>query len=72
MPYNNKTNAEYKNNYEREKYDRIVILCEKGMKDKYKEYATNAGISVNAWINKAIQEKIERDSISDPDSTDSE
>lgn len=60
MPYNNKTNAEYKNNYEREKYDRIVLLVPKGEKEEFKKTAQTLNESVNQFIYKSIVERIAR------------
>ena len=68
----NKKYDNYKTELTKENYDRIGIYLIKGMREKIKETAAKYNLSSNAWINKAIQEKIERDSISDPDSTDSE
>lgn len=60
MPYNNKTNAEYKNSYEREKYDRVVLLVPKGEKDEFKKIAQTLNESVNQFIYKSIIERIAR------------
>lgn len=72
MTRTNQERNKYEEDYKNRNYDRVNLLLPKGQRDTLRAIATNAGISVNAWINKAIQEKIERDSISDPDSTDSE
>ena len=44
----------YQNNYNKEKYDRITIMAPKGKKDIIKAAATDLGISVNEFINRAI------------------
>lgn len=46
--------------YNEKAYDRIEITVPKGDKGKIKNIAEEAGSSVNAFINEAIQEKIER------------
>ena len=47
--------------YEQQNYDKILLRLEKGKKDRIKFYAENRGESLNGFINKAIDEKIERD-----------
>lgn len=54
-----KFGSEYKNNYEREKYDSIRLLTSKGYKDKLKQYASTQNMSLNKLINTAIQEYLE-------------
>lgn len=55
-----------KNSYESTKryhdkaYDRISLLVKKGYKETVKKHADKLGMSVNGFINEAIQEKIER------------
>ena len=44
----------YQNEYNKQKYDRITIMTPKGKKDKIKAAAKAAGISVNEFINQAI------------------
>ena len=48
----------YNNDFNREKYDRISLMAPKGRKEQIKEAAKLAGISVNAWINEAIEDKL--------------
>ena len=50
---NNKWNAKA--------YDRINLTVEKGKKDVLKAHAAQQGESVNGFINRAIDETIERD-----------
>ena len=50
---NNKWNAKA--------YDRINLTVPKGEKDTIKEHAETKGESVNAFINRAINETMERD-----------
>ncbi len=44
-----------------EKLDEVRIRMEKGKKDTIKDYAAAFGESINSYINKAIDEKMERD-----------
>jgi uncharacterized protein (DUF1778 family) len=50
-----------KNKYNAENYERISLNVPKGEKDKIKEHAEAMGESVNAFINRAISETMERD-----------
>lgn len=54
-----KTSAQIKatNKYDKENYDRVYLFLKKGTKDIYKKLATEEGLSLNAWITKAIEEK---------------
>jgi len=52
---NNKWNAKA--------YDRISLTVEKGKKDIIKAHASSKGESVNGFINRAINETIERDGL---------
>lgn len=49
------------NKYMRENYDRINLTVPKGRKDEIKTHAEGQGESVNGFINRAIDETIERD-----------
>lgn len=48
--------------YVKDKYDRVVLTMPKGKKERVQADAARHGISVNAYINAAIDEKMERDS----------
>ena len=48
--------------YVKDKYDRVVLTMTKGKKETVQADAARHGISVNAYINAAIDEKMERDS----------
>jgi len=56
-----KTSAAVKNKWNRENYDRIEIIVPKGKKERIQDEAAVRGKSVNAFINDAIDEKIERE-----------
>lgn len=50
-----------KNKYNAENYERISLNVPKGEKDKIREHAEAMGESVNGFINRAINETMERD-----------
>ena len=53
--------AKWQNDYISRTYDRINLTVEKGKKDIIKAHADSKGESVNAFINRAIDETMERD-----------
>lgn len=55
------TKSEYRNSWIAEKLDRINLTVPKGQKEKIKAHADDRGESVNAFINRAIEETMERD-----------
>lgn len=59
------TKSEYRNAWIAEKLDRINLTVPKGRKDEIKAHATAQGESVNAFINRAIDETMERDGAHD-------
>lgn len=62
MAYKDKSQAiAYINQYNAQKYDRATVMLPHGEKEKLKEHAAARGESVNAFINRAIQEAMERD-----------
>jgi predicted HicB family RNase H-like nuclease len=56
-----KTSAAVKNRYNDKTYDRINLTVPKGDKDIIKFHAESRGESVNAFINRAIDEAMQRD-----------
>lgn len=58
MP-NNK--SEYRNSWIAEKLDRVNLTMPKGRKERVKAHAEARGESVNAFINRAITETMERE-----------
>lgn len=42
--------TKYKNDYQKEKYDRIIVNVPKGQRDKIKEIASQNGKSLNSYI----------------------
>ena len=56
-----KTSSKVKDRYNAKAYDEIKVRVKKGKKDIIKAYATEHGMSVNDFTNRAIDEKMERD-----------
>lgn len=56
-----KTTAQIKNDYARKAYDDVRLQVKKGKKEIIKAHADSKGESVNGFINRAIDETMERD-----------
>ncbi|MGI6014269.1 MAG: hypothetical protein ACOX7K_08350 [Oscillospiraceae bacterium] len=56
-----KTTAQIKNDYARKAYDDVRLQVKKGKKEIIKAHAQARGESVNGFINRAIDEAMERD-----------
>ena len=56
-----KTTAQVKNDYAKKAYDDVRLQVKKGKKDVIKAHAEAQGESVNGFINRAIDETMERD-----------
>lgn len=54
-------NSEYRNKWIAEKLDRVNLTMPKGQKEIAKAHAEERGESLNAFINRAITETMERD-----------
>lgn len=54
--------SEYRNAWIAEKLDRVNLTMPKGQKEAVKAHAESRGESMNAFINRAIVEAMERDS----------
>lgn len=54
--------SEYRNAWIAEKLDRVNLTMPKGQKEAVKAHAESHGESMNAFINRAIVEAMERDS----------
>ena len=50
--------------YETEKIDKVLLRMPKGKKESIQEHVSQTGESVNSFINRAIDEAIERDQAS--------
>ena len=53
--------TEYKNKWQQENKERINLVVNKGQKETIKAHAETQGESLNAFINRAITETMERD-----------
>lgn len=56
-----KASTKAQNKYIAKAYDRINLTMPKGKKEAVQAHATQNGESVNAFINRAIDEAMERD-----------
>lgn len=56
-----KASTKAQNKYINKKYDRINLIVPKGEKDIIKEHAESLGESVVGFINRAINETMQRD-----------
>ena len=56
-----KAQQKAKNKYISKAYDRVNLTLPKGQKDEIQAHAAAQGESVNAFINRAISEAMERD-----------
>lgn len=56
-----KSNTKYKNDFDRENYDRIAVNVAKGQREVIKQHAESRNESTNAFISRAIREQIKRD-----------
>lgn len=61
MAMTQKEKTDYKRKFNEEKYDRIGLYTAPGKKEQYMAIAKESGISLNAYIIQAIEEKIDRD-----------
>lgn len=61
MTWDKETSIKYKNNFIKESYDRINLTTPKGRKDIIKSHAEKQNESLNGFINRAINETINRD-----------
>ena len=55
-------NTDYKNKWQSENRERINLVVPKGYKETVRKHADMAGESVNGFIKKAIDERIESNS----------
>ena len=53
------------NKYTKSNYDRVNLVMPKGKKDIIQAHAAQQGESVNAYINRAIDEAMQRDNFDD-------
>lgn len=63
MAFRDKEKAiKYNNEYNKNAYDRINLTVPKGKKEQIKAFAEGKGESVNGFINRAIDETINKES----------
>ena len=55
---NGKTSATVKNRYRDKTFDRVEFLVKKGQKQVIKDFAETKGLSLNAYINKLINDDL--------------
>lgn len=60
MPVSKKQQA-CVNRYNAKAYDRISLMVKKGERERIREHAEGRGEKVNGFINRAIDETMERD-----------
>lgn len=54
------SNVEYKNDYNRQNYDQVALMIPKGMKEIWKNQAKEEHLSLNALIQKAVNEYLQK------------
>lgn len=59
-----KTSSEVKDRYNKKTYDTIMLRVYKGRKDEVQAAAERAGLSLNAYIVKAIDRQMNNDGFS--------
>lgn len=59
-----KTSSEVKDRYNKKAYDTIMLRVYKGRKDGIQEAAERTGLSLNAYIVKAIERQMDNDGFS--------
>lgn len=47
----------YKNRWDKERYDKFLLTLQKGTKEKIKKYAEAEGVSMNRYILEAISDR---------------
>ncbi|MCD8051830.1 MAG: hypothetical protein LUE89_09155 [Clostridiales bacterium] len=61
MPRDREKMIKYNNTYNQQNYDRVSLMLPKGQKEAVREHAEAMGESLNAFVNRAIREAMERD-----------
>ena len=57
------TSNEVKRRYNEKAYDRLQLVVKKGKKDIIKNFATLKGDTLNGFVNRAIDETMERENM---------
>ena len=63
------TSTAVKNKWNSKAYDTLNIRVKKGQRESIKEYAASKGESLNGFVNRAIDETIEREKGADTDAS---
>lgn len=63
---NKKTKNEYITQYQKDNYDRLIILVEKGKKAEYKEIANKKGISLSHFVTECINSYLRKENSNFP------
>lgn len=61
MAQEQKNRIKYQTDYDREHYDRIVIVVPKGKRERIKKRASELGKSMNGYISELIDKDIKKD-----------
>jgi predicted HicB family RNase H-like nuclease len=64
------TSNEVKRRYNEKTYDRLQLVVPKGKKDAIRNYAISNGESLNSFVNRAIDETMEREQAKGVESND--
>lgn len=67
MAMSQQEKTDYKRKFNKDSYDRIGLYLPKGQKQRYIDIAKSQNVSLSAYIVKALEEKITRDNLSEPD-----
>ena len=61
MAYRDKKRAiEMVNKYQKDHYDRITVMAQKGRKERYKQAANLKGMSLSAFIESCVEKELSR------------
>ena len=61
MAYRNKSDAfEYIKQYQKEHYDRITVMAEKGKKKEYRLAAELKGMTLSAFVQDCVEKELSR------------
>lgn len=55
--------TKYKNDFNAKTYDRINLTVSKGRKELYQKRAKEKGMSLNAYINKLLEDDMKKSSV---------
>ena len=58
MSWENEQGTQYRNEYQRQHYDRFSLMLPKGKKAEYMALAEKNGMKLNAFINKLLEDEL--------------